>query len=100
MPTQFYITWFSDSELKEEKLQNLPSFLEALGFIVEEMDEVLYWATVGLELVSYKHLRFSMGAMVSSCSNTGSIRYDPYWTSRKNSLELIELSSINKVSLV
>ena len=26
--------------------------------------------------------------------------YDPYWTSRKNSLELIELSSINKVSLV
>ena len=23
--------------------------------------------------------------------------YDPYWTSRKNSLELIELSSINKV---
>ena len=34
------------------------------------------------------------------CSNTGSIRDDPYWTSRKNSLELIELSSIIKVSLV
>ena len=34
------------------------------------------------------------------CSNTGSIRDDPYWTSRKNSLELIELSSRNKVSLV
>ena len=33
-------------------------------------------------------------------NNTGSIRDDPYWTSRKNSLELIELSSINKVSLV
>ena len=30
----------------------------------------------------------------------GSIRDNPYWTSRKNSLELIELSSINKVSLV
>ena len=29
-----------------------------------------------------------------------SIRDDPYWTSGKNSLELIELSSINKVSLV
>ena len=29
-----------------------------------------------------------------------SIREDPYWTSKKNSLELIELSSINKVSLV
>ena len=28
------------------------------------------------------------------------IRDDPYWTSRKNSLELIELSSINKVILV
>ena len=36
----------------------------------------------------------------SFCSNTGSIRDDPYWTSKKNSLELIELSSINKVSLV
>ena len=34
--------------------------------------------------------------------NTGSTRDDPYWTSRKNSLDLnlIELSSINKVSLV
>ena len=31
---------------------------------------------------------------VSSCSITGSIRDDPYWTS---SLELIELSSINNV---
>ena len=28
------------------------------------------------------------------------IRDDPYWISRKNSLELIELSSKNKVSLV
>ena len=28
-----------------------------------------------------------------------SIRDEPYWTSRKNSLELMELSSINKVSL-
>ena len=37
---------------------------------------------------------------VSSCSNTGSIRDHPYWTSRENNLELMELSSINKVSLV
>ena len=37
---------------------------------------------------------------ISSCSNTGSIRDDSYWTSRKNSLELIELFSINKVSLL
>ena len=28
------------------------------------------------------------------------MRDDPYWTSGKNSLELRELSSINKVSLV
>ena len=32
--------------------------------------------------------------------NTGSIRDDLYCTSRKSNLELIELSSINKVSLV
>ena len=37
---------------------------------------------------------------VSSCSNTGSIRDDPYWTSQENSLELIELSSMNEVSLI
>ena len=33
-------------------------------------------------------------------SNTGSIRDDPYWTSRKNSRELIEPSSVNKVSSI
>ena len=37
---------------------------------------------------------------VAFCSNTGSMRDDPYWNFRKNSLALIELSSINKVSLV
>ena len=41
-----------------------------------------------------------VGFRFPSCGNTGTIRDDPYWTSRKNSLELIELSSINKVSLV
>ena len=34
-----------------------------------------------------------------SCCSIGSIRDDPFWTYRKNSLELIEISSINKVSL-
>ena len=38
--------------------------------------------------------------MISSCTNTGLKRDDPYWTFRKNSLDLIELSSLNKVSLV
>ena len=37
---------------------------------------------------------------VSSSSNSGSVRDDSYWTSRKNSLELIVLSGIIKVSLV
>ena len=37
---------------------------------------------------------------VQTCSNTGSIKDDLHWTSRENSLELIELSSINKVSFV
>ena len=39
-------------------------------------------------------------SLVQVCSNTGSMTDDPYWTSRKNILELMELSSINKVSLV
>ena len=39
-------------------------------------------------------------SLVSSYSNTGSIRDDPFWTSRKNSLELIELSNINKLKLI
>ena len=41
-----------------------------------------------------------MSVSVSSFSNTGSIRDDPYWISRENSLELIELFSTNMVSLV
>jgi hypothetical protein len=54
-----------------------------------------------LPVKQYKNPRFSPGTLVSSSSNTGSIRrYVSYWTSRKNSLELIEISSINKVGLV
>ena len=34
------------------------------------------------------------------CSNTGLITRDPYWTTRKSSLELIELSGSDKVSLI
>ena len=47
-----------------------------------------------------KHKRVGLKSEISSCSNIGSIRNDPNWTSRKNSLELIELSSINKVRAV
>ena len=52
-----------------------------------------------LELIKLSSIKLIL-VQVSSCSNTGSIRDDPYWISRKNNLELIELSSINKVSLV
>ena len=34
---------------------------------------------------STKHRRFTPGIPVSSCSNTGSMRGGPYWTSRENS---------------
>ncbi len=43
------------------------------------------------------------GSVVTACvflQVLGQIRDDPYWTFRENSLELIELSDINKVSLV
>ena len=40
-------------------------------------------------------LVYSLGFLLY---NTGSIRDGPYWTSMKNSLELIELSSINEIS--
>ena len=33
------------------------------------------------------------------CSNAGLITVNSYWTSRKNSLELIDLSNMNNVSL-
>ena len=38
--------------------------------------------------------------LVSPSSNAGSTTYDPNWTSRKNSLVILELSSIDKVSVV
>ena len=59
------------------------------------------WWKTSLELIELsRRINKVTLVQVSSCSNTGSIRDYPYWTSRKNSLELIELSSTNKVSLV
>ena len=55
----------------------------------------------GLELIELSSTNKISLVKVSSCGNTGSTRdYNPYWASRKNSLELIELYpySINKVS--
>jgi hypothetical protein len=39
-----------------------------------------------------------LGLYIFSCNN--SAVFNPYWTSGEKGLELIELSSINKVSLV
>jgi hypothetical protein len=41
-----------------------------------------------------------MVAVIGTIIRLPPIRDNPYWNSRKNSLELIELSGINKVSLV
>ena len=41
---------------------------------------------------------YSINKISFSCSNTGAIKGDPYWTCRKNSLHLIKLSSINELS--
>ena len=53
----------------------------------------------GLRMTTYYKVNINFSCL-HSCGNTGSIRNDPYWIFRKNSLEFIELSSINKVSLV
>ena len=43
-----------------------------------------------LELIELSSINKVGLVEVSSCSNTGSVKDDPYWTSRKNSLELID----------
>ena len=48
-----------------------------------------------VELVKLSNINKVSLVYVFSCINSGSIRDDPYWTSRKNNLELIELFSIN-----
>ena len=50
-----------------------------------------------LELIEPSSINKVSLVQVSFSSFTASIRDDPYWTCRKNSLELIELSSINTV---
>ena len=57
--------------------------------------DLIELSSINIQLV---YFRFSP-VLQSACGSTGSIRDDSHWTSRKNSLELIELSCINKVSL-
>ena len=56
--------------------------------------------TPAVEGTASKRVSFIKHRYSRYFSNNVSMRDDPYWTSRKDSLELIELSSINKVSLV
>ena len=82
-----------EQEGKETKREKRARMKEEKALLREEMIQQIEKLSV-----SFKFSNFEL-SLVSSCSNTLSIRDDPY-TSRKNSLELIELSSINKVSLV
>ena len=56
---------------------------------------ILTFDKLCINLIEFDHF-----ATDFAYSNTGSIRDDPYWTSGENSSELVELSSINKVSVV
>ena len=55
---------------------------------------------LGMSVSLKENLRKTISTKCINICNTGSIRDGSYWISKKNSLELIELSSINKVSLV
>ena len=70
----------------------LSNFTCGIPFMLKYLDFAFQW--------QLSHENRTQFVRVSFCSNTGSIRDDSYWTSRNNSLELTELSSINKVSLV
>ena len=70
------------------------------NFISFSIGRVLRGEQLGLVELSSIHVDKDSVVYVSFCSNTGLITRYPYWTSRKNSLELIELSSRDKVSLV
>ena len=52
---------------------------------------------ISLELIKLSSINKVSLVYVSSCINTGSIRDDPQCTSRKNSLDLIEIFNINIV---
>ena len=80
-PTSVTISWGAPSRTKTPVLGYKASCTELLAIVLSNIDRVSL-------------LRLSF------CSNTGLIGDDPYWTSRKNSLELTEPSSINEVSLV
>ena len=68
-------------------------------FLVKMMGQII--TVTKLNCTSYEpRWTIRKNCLKTFCSNPGLIRDDPYWNSRKNSLELIELSSINKVSLV
>ena len=65
--------------------------------LYEIITETKYMEQLGFHV---PELARNVSLQVSNYACAGLIRDDPYWTSTKNNLELIKLSSINKVSLV
>ena len=78
--------------LANKQDSNNKAFISCLRKKVKSFQIV--WNSNNFGTIQLKQNYFSLAY------KTGSIKHNPYWTSRKNSLELIELSSINKVSLV
>ena len=90
---------------KPSKVVHLPAsgvmYLTILSksFAVFVFASGVVWSSLSYRNRDVRYEKFpSYG--IYSCSNTGSIRDDPYWTSKANSLELIELSSLNIVASV
>ena len=69
----------------------LPFLTEKLTLEIRDFTSP-YWTSMSeeqLELIELSSINKVSLVYVSFCRNTGSIRDDPYWTSRENSLELI-----------
>ena len=74
--------------------QESPSPLVEDAFAVPPDDASLHIPRLEVDSLPENIRRFDNSLVlvsISSYSNTGSIRDDPYWTSRENSLELIEI---------
>ena len=76
-----------------QKIENIADWISRKYSLLDLMGD-------SLELNELSSINKVSLVRVSFCSNTGSIRDDPYWIFGNNSLKLIELFRIYKVSLV